>query len=229
MTEFSTTPETLVLPTRLDDLVLREFTTLADDREIHALVHRPGNREHCRELIRDYNTLDDITAERVLARGTNEGTSARENRELRLGMRLREALIGGLILTPYEAGNPDGNWIAFGTDKRYTRQGHTFAAVRAVIDYVSDSDLNNTLTTMASPDNTPSTNLLKKLGFKEGHREFNGYGDHIIFRLHLDSPAREKSATNHEADIGEGELYALYGGLRYIEDDQGRVRVKMSK
>lgn len=136
--------EPLVLSTALDGFILRELTTLYDDRSLYNLVHQAANREHCRELVYDYPDLATVTKER---------TDARENGELLFGMvdlRLG-ATLGGLIVTRGEAGEPFGNWIAWAISKQYTRQGRTFAAARAAIRYVERTPGFKTTTLLPLP------------------------------------------------------------------------------
>ena len=104
------------------------------------------------------------------------------------------ALIGGCTLTNVRRGVTQSAAIGYWIGARFARQGHMYAALKAIRPFVFDLLGLHRLEAACIPENVASRNLLLKVGFREEGRarrylQINGeWRDHILFALLADDP-----------------------------------------
>ena len=97
------------------------------------------------------------------------------------------ALAGGVNLRDVKRGVSQSGAIGYWAGERFSRQGHTLAAVRAVSRFAFERLGLNRLEAACVPDNAPSRRLLERAGFEhEGlarsYLRINGcWRDHLLF------------------------------------------------
>ena len=98
-------------------------------------------------------------------------------------------LMGGCTLTNVRRGVTQSAAIGYWIGAPYARQGHMYAALRAVQPFVFELLGLHRLEAACIPENEASRNLLLKVGFREEGRarrylQINGeWRDHILFAL----------------------------------------------
>ena len=99
------------------------------------------------------------------------------------------ALTGGITLSNVRRGVAQTGAIGYWCGRPFTRQGHTLAAVRAMMRFAFRQLGLHRLEAACIPDNTPSRELLLKAGFRlEGearaYLKINGvWRDHLLFGM----------------------------------------------
>ena len=97
------------------------------------------------------------------------------------------ALTGGASLSNLRRGIAQTASLGYWSGHRFARQGHTLAAVRALIAFSSEKLGLHRIEAACLPSNTPSGNLLLKAGFTEegyarAYLKINGeWRDHRLF------------------------------------------------
>ena len=105
-----------------------------------------------------------------------------------------DALMGGCTLSNVRRGVTQSAALGYWIGSCYARQGHMYAALRALIPFVFEVLGLHRLEAACIPENQPSRSLLLKLGFREEGRarrylQINGeWRDHILFALLEDDP-----------------------------------------
>ena len=100
-----------------------------------------------------------------------------------------DALMGGCTLTNVRRGVTQSAAVGYWIGARYARQGHMYAALRAIRPFVFEILGLHRLEAACIPENQASRNLLLKVGFREEGRarrylQINGqWRDHILFAL----------------------------------------------
>jgi ribosomal-protein-alanine N-acetyltransferase len=98
-----------------------------------------------------------------------------------------EALTGGITLSNVRRGVAQMGSIGYWCGHRFTRRGHTLAAVRATCDFAFRALGLHRIEAACIPDNGPSRRLLVKAGFAEegyakAYLKINGaWRDHVLF------------------------------------------------
>ena len=98
-----------------------------------------------------------------------------------------EQLTGGITLSNVRRGVAQMGSIGYWCGERFTRQGLTLAAVRAMSDFAFRTLGLHRLEAACIPDNAPSRSLLGKAGFAEegfakAYLKINGvWRDHVLF------------------------------------------------
>jgi [ribosomal protein S5]-alanine N-acetyltransferase len=98
-------------------------------------------------------------------------------------------LMGGCTLSNVRRGVTQSAAIGYWLGERYTRHGHMFSALNAVLPFVFEVLGLHRLEAACIPQNEPSRALLLKVGFREEGRarrylQINGeWQDHILFAL----------------------------------------------
>jgi len=96
-------------------------------------------------------------------------------------------LVGGISLADIRHGNRRSAVIGYWIGQDYTRQGHTFASIQAMLAFSFDTLNLNRIEAACQPGNIASRNLLIKAGFtREGlardYLKINGkWRDHEIW------------------------------------------------
>lgn len=104
-------------------------------------------------------------------------------------------LVGGLTLCNVRRGVTQSCTLGYWVGAEFANRGYMTAAVQAVVPFVFDSLELHRLEAACLPDNTASTRLLERVGFKrEGlarrYLRINGvWQDHVLYAL-LDSDPR---------------------------------------
>jgi ribosomal-protein-alanine N-acetyltransferase len=107
-----------------------------------------------------------------------------------------DVLIGGCTLSNVRRGVTQSAALGYWIGERYARQGHMYAALRAIYPFVFEILGLHRLEAACIPENEPSRALLLKVGFREEGRarrylQINGeWQDHILFALLEDDPTR---------------------------------------
>jgi [ribosomal protein S5]-alanine N-acetyltransferase len=111
--------------------------------------------------------------------------------------RLRDnALVGGATLSRVQRGVALSCSLGYWVGAPYARRGHTSAAVRSLARFAFDELALHRVEAACQPDNTPSQQLLAKVGFtREGlaraYLKINGdWRDHVLFGLVAGDPIR---------------------------------------
>jgi len=100
-----------------------------------------------------------------------------------------DVLMGGCTLTNVRRGVTQSAAIGYWIGARYARQGHMYAALKAMLPFVFGLLGLHRLEAACIPENEPSRRLLLKVGFREEGRarrylQINGeWRDHILFAL----------------------------------------------
>ena len=100
-----------------------------------------------------------------------------------------EALVGGITLNNVRRGVAQMGTVGYWSGQPHARQGHTLAAVRAVIDFAFGPLALHRLEAACLPTNDASAALLLKAGFSEegyakAYLKINGdWRDHRLFGL----------------------------------------------
>ena len=98
-------------------------------------------------------------------------------------------LMGGCTLSNVRRGVTQSAAIGYWLGERYTRHGHMFSALNAMLPFVFEVLGLHRLEAACIPQNEPSRALLLKVGFREEGRarrylQINGeWQDHILFAL----------------------------------------------
>jgi ribosomal-protein-alanine N-acetyltransferase len=98
-------------------------------------------------------------------------------------------LMGGCTLTNVRRGVTQSAAIGYWIGERYARQGHMYAALKAICPFGFELLGLHRLEAACIPENKASRNLLLKVGFREEGRarrylQINGeWRDHILFAL----------------------------------------------
>lgn len=169
----------LTLPTEKEDLTLRELTTPKDDTELFGLIE--ANSKYWPDIAATYSDIDDVRYARL---------DAKEESELRFGIRNTGRLVGWVSLITYAAGDEFGNWLGYWVDQQQSGKGYGTLAARAAIKYVRDnSQFNRTITTTVRPDNMPSMKILARTGFQHMKEEaISHFPGEAVFKLRVGEP-----------------------------------------
>src|SRR5262245_4778458 len=103
-------------------------------------------------------------------------------------------LIGGVTLSNVRRGVTQSAAIGYWIGERYSRHGHMYAALKAVLPFVFQVLALHRLEAAVIPENEASRALLLKVGFREEGRarrylQINGeWRDHVLFALLEDDP-----------------------------------------
>jgi len=98
-------------------------------------------------------------------------------------------LLGGCTISNVRRGVTQGGAIGYWIGKPHARQGKMFAALRAVLPFAFGPLGLHRIEAACIPENEASSNLLRKLGFREEGRalrylQINGeWRDHLLFGL----------------------------------------------
>lgn len=107
-----------------------------------------------------------------------------------------DALVGGVTINNVRRGVAQMGSVGYWSGQAHARQGHTLAALRAVIDFALGPLGLHRLEAACLPTNDASAALLLKAGFKEegyaqGYLKINGdWRDHRLFGLISREPFR---------------------------------------
>ena len=107
------------------------------------------------------------------------------------------ALVGGVNLSHVHRGVSQSVSMGYWMAEPYTRQGYMSDAVRTTLRFVFDQLGLHRVEAACVPSNTPSRDLLKKVGFGEegyarNYLRINGrWEDHILFSYLAEDPRRE--------------------------------------
>jgi ribosomal-protein-alanine N-acetyltransferase len=105
------------------------------------------------------------------------------------------ALMGGCTLSNVRRGVTQSAALGYWIGERYARQGHSHAALRAILPFVFQVLGLHRLEAACIPENEPSRRLLIKVGFREEGRArrylqiAGDWRDHILFALLEDDAA----------------------------------------
>ncbi len=141
-----------------------------------------------------------IWATDELSRGAFRRRLRRYHRESRLDtayaffvfQKQGDVLIGGCTLSNIRRGVTQCGALGYWVGERFARQGHMYAAVKALLPFVFETLNLHRLEAACLPSNGPSRNLLVKAGFRqEGlarrYLQIAGeWQDHVLFALLAD-------------------------------------------
>ncbi len=100
-----------------------------------------------------------------------------------------DQLVGGITLSQVRRGAAHAGTIGYWVGEPYKRQGHVRNAVRALTQWCFEDLGLHRVEAACQPDNEPSRNLLKSVGFTEEGRARSylkingGWRDHILFAM----------------------------------------------
>lgn len=157
-------PESLILPTDREDVILRQLSTEADDVAYFEAVN--ANREHLSQFgdatADKYQSLDDVRNTRM-----NAGD------KIRMGIWAADNFVGTVNATPDEEGAEIGYWL----DARYTGHGYATLATKALSAYALQRFPKVHAEVVEGNDS--SSRVLERAGFNEIERE----GGRIAYEL----------------------------------------------